>query len=107
MEIPNIRLVIISTVIYLYMDSKKRNKKAWLSSKTLRWRIHNNPYIRPGDCLHKNEMTNWETIIVSMIALDCDVICMQSTNKARSYGCVPHKVIAITPPCQSYQFNPP
>ncbi|PKB98170.1 hypothetical protein RhiirA5_431803 [Rhizophagus irregularis] len=58
MEIPNIRLVIISTVIYLYMDSRKRNKKAWLSGKTLRWRIHNSPYIRPGDCLHKNEMTN-------------------------------------------------
>ncbi|RGB22676.1 hypothetical protein C1646_775709 [Rhizophagus diaphanus] len=58
-------------------------------------------------CLHKIEITNWETIIVSMIALDRGVMCIQSTNEAKLYGCIPHKVIAITSPCHSYQFNPP
>ncbi|CAB5384623.1 unnamed protein product [Rhizophagus irregularis] len=80
----------------------RRNSCYWK-----RWRIHDNLYIRPEDSLHKNEMINWETIVVSMIALDRSVMCMQSTNKARSYGCVPHKGIAITSPCYSYQFNPP
>ncbi|CAB5388166.1 unnamed protein product [Rhizophagus irregularis] len=60
-----------------------------------RWKIHDNLYIQPEDSLHKNEMINWKTIVVSMIALDR----MQSTNKARSYRCVSHKVIAITSPC--------
>ncbi|UZO20440.1 uncharacterized protein OCT59_012864 [Rhizophagus irregularis] len=61
---------------------------------------------QPNQLQHNRSVKNGKGL-VSMIALDCDVICMQSTNKARSYGCVPHKVIAITPPCQSYQFNPP
>ncbi|CAB4473587.1 uncharacterized protein OCT59_002886 [Rhizophagus irregularis] len=80
----------------------RRNSCYWK-----RWRIHDNLYIRPEDSPHKNEMINWETIVVSMIALDRGVIYMRSTSETRSYGCVPHKVIAITLLCQSYQFNPP
>ncbi|RGB23611.1 hypothetical protein C1646_774255 [Rhizophagus diaphanus] len=59
------------------------------------------------DCSRKNETNNWKRMLVSMIALVCNVIFVHKTSKMRTHGPIPHMVIAITPSCQSYQFNPP
>jgi hypothetical protein len=87
----------------------RRSSNSWN-----RWKARSNQHIQFKDCFHKNEVNNWERILVSMIAFARNVICVQNTsrlclvsNETRSYGCVPHMFIAITPSCQSYQFNSP
>ena len=102
----SIRLI-ISAVIYLYMDSKKGNKKEWLSSKTLSWGVRVNPNIQHKDCFRKNNMTSWVRMLVFMNAHVRSVIYTHNASKTRTYGPIPHMVIAITPSCQLYQFNPP
>ncbi|CAB4442691.1 unnamed protein product [Rhizophagus irregularis] len=90
-------------------DLGRRSSNRWNC-----WKARSNQNIRFKNYFRKNETNNWERILVSMIALVRNVICAHNTSRfclviteTRSYGCGPHIFIAITPSCQSYQFNPP
>lgn len=57
------------------MNLGRRNSNSWK-----RWKFHNNPNVRSKDRLCKNDMTNWERMLVSVIALVHSAICIQSTR---------------------------
>ncbi|CAB5383410.1 unnamed protein product [Rhizophagus irregularis] len=71
------------------------------------WEVRDNPAIRPKGCFRKNGMTSWARMLVSMNVLVRSVICVHHVSKTRTYGPIPHMVIASTPSCRLYQFNPP